>query len=137
VTRKPRHADRDGAFTAARPSGRGRYLWARGGDRLFDPAGVEYRGAYTDLTRAEVERCLGEAGTPIAVIECGEGVTFTYGAARTAVWREHVRPAFVDLAEGQGAEGQAADEQGGELPYRAEVWQRVSGSTQVLVFRND
>lgn len=83
--------------------------------------------AYVDLTQAEVEQCLTEPGTPIAVIECGQGVTFTFGAARAALWHDHVHPAFVDVAEGQGD----------ELPYRAEVWERLSGSGQVLVFRND
>ena len=108
-------------------SGRGRYLWAHGAGRLFDPNGAEYRGAYADLTQADVERVLTEPGTSIAVIECGQGVTFASGAARAAVWRDTVRPAFVDVAGGQGD----------ELPYRTEVWERVSGNGQVLVFRND
>ncbi|CAN7262636.1 hypothetical protein [Knoellia sp. LjRoot47] len=71
---------------------KGRYLWAAGGARLFDPAGQEHTREYTNLTPSEVEESLAERpAMQVAVIECGEGVAFYEGTARMAVWRDRIR----------------------------------------------
>jgi hypothetical protein len=107
-----------------------RWLWARGGSRLFGPGGVEYHHVST-LERAEVERLLTLDELDAVQVECGAGITEWVGPTEARrLWL--------------GVEGDLRDVEGWRPPseargmqqYEAELWRSADGH-HVMVFVNE
>jgi hypothetical protein len=49
-------------------------LWQARGERLFDPAGLEYELSRVGLRRAEFTSVLQDSDLPVAIQNCGESV---------------------------------------------------------------
>ncbi|GGB87455.1 hypothetical protein N798_06930 [Knoellia flava TL1] len=108
---------------------KGRYLWAAGGARLFDPTGQEHTREFTKLTTSEVEECLAELpAMQVGVIECGAGVTFFEGRARLEVWRDRIRAQLHDPKR---------DAPDVEWGYVAELWRDDTSGRQALIFNGE
>jgi len=110
-------------------SQKGRYLWAAGVARLFDPTGQEHTREFTNLMASEVEECLAERpAMQVAVVECGEGARFYEGAARVKVWQDRISANLYDPTPG------APDV---EWIYVAELWRGDTSGRHALVFNGD
>ncbi len=108
-----------------------RLLWQARGERLFDPAGLEYELSRVGLRRAEFTRVLQDSELPVAVHNCGEGVTWWTADKARDGWSA-VQSDFEDV-KGWRPPADAP----GALPYRAELWRAVDAASAVVVFRND
>lgn len=108
-----------------------RLLWQARGERLFDPAGLEYELSRVGLRRAEFTNALQDSELPVAVHNCGEGVNWWTADKARDGWSA-VQSDFEDV-KGWWPPADAP----GALPYRAELWVALNRSGAVLVFRND
>ncbi|WP_406829558.1 hypothetical protein ABEG17_11195 [Pedococcus sp. KACC 23699] len=108
-----------------------RWLWSARGARLFDPAGVEYAPARHGLLRCDVDRLVRARELPLAVHDCGDGVSWNSETVAFIVWSS-VQDDFEDV-EGWMPPADAP----GALPYRAEIWRSAGTDRHVLVLRND
>lgn len=109
---------------------RARMHWQRtGGAVLTSSTGVDHH-FLGGLTRIEVERLLTLADLPVVHVECGGGVTaWVTGAEAVALWGE-VQVDFEDV------ERRPPGMPSGALPYRAQLWQAVSGE-HLMVLTNE
>lgn len=108
-----------------------RLLWQGRTQRLFDPAGLEYELSRVGLRRAEITRLLARSGIPVAVHDCGRGVSWCSGDTATAQWNA----AQSDFEDVKG--WRPPSDAPGTLPYRAELWRAQTGEDEVIVLRND
>lgn len=121
-TKKNRHGGR----APDRPKAP-RLLWGPGRPRLFGPDGREYEIHATNLPAKEVKRLARRGQVPFAVQECGEGVDWFDSSETSKVW-DRLRPDFEDVDDWH-----APPDAPGAQPYRAELWQTITGRDQVLL----
>jgi len=113
------------------PSKSPRLLWGDTGPRLFDAQGREYSLHARDLPAKEVNRFVRRAQVPFAVKHCGAGVDWFEVPDCAAAW-DRIRPDFEDVDDWRPP----ADAPGAQ-PYRAELWQAITGRDQVLLLTNE
>jgi hypothetical protein len=107
-----------------------RWMWARGGSKLFGHGGVEYLRVDA-LDRAEVERLLALGELDAVRVDCGGGITEWVGPSQALrVWLDVER----DLSDVQGWRPPANAR--GTRQYEAELW-RTSDGQHAIVFVNE
>lgn len=107
-----------------------RWVWARGGTRLFGLGGIEYLRVGT-LDRVEVERLLSLGELDAVQVECGGGITEWVGPSKARrLWLD----VEGDLSDVHGWRPPA--EAPGIVPYQAELWRSTRGH-HVIVFVNE
>ena len=107
-----------------------RWMWARGGSRLFGLGGVEYLRVGT-LDRVEVERLLALGELDAVRVDCGGGISEWVGPSEARrLWLD-IKP---DLSDMDGWRPPSAAR--GMQQYAAELW-RTSEGQHAIVFVNE
>lgn len=113
------------------PAKKPRYLWGPTGARLFDADGHEYAPHTANLPAKEVKRLVRRAQIPFAVRECGASLEWFDVLEVPALW-DRIRPDFEDVDDWR-----PPDNAPGAQPYRAQLWQTITGLDQVLLLTNE
>lgn len=109
---------------------RPRWMWARGGSRLFGLGGVEYLRVGA-LDRVEVERLLVLGELDAVRVDCGGGIVEWVGPSEARrLWLD-IEP---DLSDVDGWRPPSAAR--GMQQYAAELW-RTSEGQHAIVFVNE